>query len=137
MNYSKVVSDEPVAEKDEQKITLFDIGGTLRFSVRRSNLYYIESDDNYIKGGYEIGDDKRNRGIQQGLHKQACPREIFRHFPDDDRKKHVNEGNDYNLEEAPQQILPNLDFKHILGLVHYGAAQDQKDYGKNNKCYSI
>ena len=56
MNYSNVVSDEPVAEKDEQKITLFDIGGTLRFSVRRSNLYYIESDDNYIKVWYDDGE---------------------------------------------------------------------------------
>ena len=56
MNYSNVVSDEPVAERDEQKITLFDIGGTLRFSVRRSNLYYIESDDNYIKVWYDDGE---------------------------------------------------------------------------------
>ncbi|MGN0191718.1 MAG: LytR/AlgR family response regulator transcription factor [Candidatus Cryptobacteroides sp.] len=56
MNYSNVVSDEPAAERDEQKITLFDIGGTLRFSVRRSNLYYIESDDNYIKVWYDDGE---------------------------------------------------------------------------------
>ena len=46
MNYSNVVTDEPPQVEDDQKITLFDIGGTLRFSVRRQNLYYIESDDN-------------------------------------------------------------------------------------------
>lgn len=55
MNYGNVVTDEPEPEADEQKITLFDIGGTLRFSVRRSNLYFIESDDNYIKVWYDDG----------------------------------------------------------------------------------
>jgi len=48
MNYKSVVSDEPVAQKDEQKITLFDNSGVLKLSVSLSNLYYIESDDNYI-----------------------------------------------------------------------------------------
>lgn len=55
MNFSNVVSDEPEPEQDDQKITLFDLGGTLRFSVRRQNLYYIESDDNYIKVWYDDG----------------------------------------------------------------------------------
>lgn len=55
MNYSNVVSDEPAPGAGEQKITLFDIGGTLRFSVRRRNLYYIESDDNYIRVWYDDG----------------------------------------------------------------------------------
>lgn len=55
MNFSNVVSDEPEPERDDQKITLFDLGGTLRFSVRRQNLYYIESDDNYIKVWYDDG----------------------------------------------------------------------------------
>ena len=55
MNYSNVVTDEPPQVEDDQKITLFDIGGTLRFSVRRQNLYYIESDDNYIKVWYDDG----------------------------------------------------------------------------------
>ncbi len=55
MNYSNVVSDEPAPGAGEQKITLFDIGGTLRFSVRRQNLYYIESDDNYIRVWYDDG----------------------------------------------------------------------------------
>lgn len=55
MNYSNVVSDDPVRTPSEQKITLFDIGGTLRFSVKKENLYFIESDDNYIKVWYEDG----------------------------------------------------------------------------------
>lgn len=52
MNSPEVVSDEPVSAKPEGKITLFDDGGALRLSVRTSNLYYIESDDNYIKVWY-------------------------------------------------------------------------------------
>lgn len=52
MNSPDVVSDEQVSSKAEGKITLFDNSGALRLSVRTSNLYYIESDDNYIKVWY-------------------------------------------------------------------------------------
>jgi DNA-binding LytR/AlgR family response regulator len=48
MNYRNVVSDEPVEAAEEQKITLFDNSGVLKLSVSLSNLYLIESDDNYI-----------------------------------------------------------------------------------------
>lgn len=48
MNYSNVVSDEPITPKDRQKITLFDNSGVLKMSINLSSLYYIESDDNYI-----------------------------------------------------------------------------------------
>ncbi len=53
MNYENVVTDEP--EKPEtqlQKITLFDNSGALKLSLNLENLYYIESDDNYIKVWY-------------------------------------------------------------------------------------
>ena len=53
MNYSNVVSDEPISPKDEKKITLFDNSGVLKMSVSLSSLYYIESDDNYIIVWYE------------------------------------------------------------------------------------
>lgn len=52
MNYSNVVSDTPVKPYEEQRITLFDSNGVLKFSVDADNLYYIESDDNYIKVWY-------------------------------------------------------------------------------------
>ena len=52
MKYSNVVSDEPVVPRSEDKITLFDNSGEMKLSVRSSNLYYIESDDNYIKVWY-------------------------------------------------------------------------------------
>ncbi len=53
MNYENVVTDEP--EKSEtqlHKITLFDNSGALKLSLNLESLYYIESDDNYIKVWY-------------------------------------------------------------------------------------
>lgn len=53
MSYENVVTDE-VHDQDAsvQKITLFDNSGSLKLSVSINNLYYIESDDNYIKVWY-------------------------------------------------------------------------------------
>lgn len=53
MNYENVVTDE-VQELETQvhKVTLFDNSGSLKLSVNIDNLYYIESDDNYIKVWY-------------------------------------------------------------------------------------
>ena len=53
MNYENVVTDEPVKpEAPMQKITLFDNSGALKLSLNPDSLYYIESDDNYIKVWY-------------------------------------------------------------------------------------
>lgn len=58
MNYENVVTDEPhKPDMPKQKITLFDNSGSLKLSVSPENLYYIESDDNYIKVWYT--DSKR------------------------------------------------------------------------------
>ena len=53
MNYENVVTDEvPRENASLQKITLFDNSGSLKLSLSLENLYYIESDDNYIKVWY-------------------------------------------------------------------------------------
>lgn len=53
MNYENVVTDEPhKPESALKKITLFDNSGALKMSISPDNLYYIESDDNYIKVWY-------------------------------------------------------------------------------------
>ena len=61
LNYSTVVTDEVLPPREEKKITLFDSAGALRLSVTSSNLYYIESDDNYVKVWYtdNLGDMKQ------------------------------------------------------------------------------
>ncbi len=38
--------------KGADRISFFDVGGTLKLSLQSSNLYYIESDDNYVKVWY-------------------------------------------------------------------------------------
>ncbi len=48
MNTNEVVSDEPESVKGVQKVTLYDNSGVMKLSVRLANLFYIESDDNYI-----------------------------------------------------------------------------------------
>ena len=52
MSYENVVTDEPIKPEKVQKITLFDNSGSLKLSLNPENLYYIESDDNYIKVWY-------------------------------------------------------------------------------------
>ena len=52
MNYSNVVSDTPVNPYEDKRFTLFDNKGVLKFSIKSDNLYFIESDDNYIKVWY-------------------------------------------------------------------------------------
>lgn len=57
INYGTVVSDEELPTGEEQKITLFDNNGVMKLSVSAANLYYIESDDNYIKVWYSDSSD--------------------------------------------------------------------------------
>ena len=53
MNFENVVTDEPSRpDNHTHKITLFDNSGALKLSLNPENLYYIESDDNYIKVWY-------------------------------------------------------------------------------------
>lgn len=52
LNYGSVVSDSRTAPQDLEKVTLFGEDGLLKMSINLKNLYYIESDDNYIKVWY-------------------------------------------------------------------------------------
>lgn len=53
MNFSSVVSDTMVSPQNDKKIMLYDNSGVLKLVINQNNLYYIESDDNYIKVWYE------------------------------------------------------------------------------------
>lgn len=53
MSYENVVTDEvPANGSSMHKVTLFDNSGALKLSLNLDSLYYIESDDNYIKVWY-------------------------------------------------------------------------------------
>ena len=56
MNYGNVVTDETFTAQSGQKITLFDNNGVMKLSITAANLYFIESDDNYIKVWYRDND---------------------------------------------------------------------------------
>lgn len=59
MNFDNVVTDEPVKpESQKSKVTLFDNSGSLKLSLNPDSLYYIESDDNYIKVWYTDSKDE-------------------------------------------------------------------------------
>ena len=47
-----VITDNTMEHDNETIYTMFDCKGQLKLSVRSSNLYFIESDDNYIKVWY-------------------------------------------------------------------------------------
>lgn len=53
MNMQDVVTDDaPGEDLSVKKFTLFDNNGALKLSVSSTNLYYVESDDNYVKVWY-------------------------------------------------------------------------------------
>lgn len=52
LNYGNVVTDTELQPQEEKKISLFDSSGEMKLSVNLRNLYYIESDDNYIRVWY-------------------------------------------------------------------------------------
>lgn len=52
MNYSNVVSDEQLPPHKEKRINLSDNNGAIKFSINSDNLYFLESDDNYIQVWY-------------------------------------------------------------------------------------
>lgn len=52
MNYASAVTDLPFGAHEEKRITLTDNSGVIKLSLTQENLYYIESDDNYVKVWY-------------------------------------------------------------------------------------
>lgn len=52
LNLGETVGDFSPSTREEKRITLFDNGGTLKFSINQDNLYFIEADDNYIQVWY-------------------------------------------------------------------------------------
>ncbi|MCR5560902.1 MAG: LytTR family transcriptional regulator [Bacteroidales bacterium] len=52
LNYGNIVTDTEPSPLDREKVTLFGEDGVMKLSVSLKNLFYIESDDNYIKVWY-------------------------------------------------------------------------------------
>ncbi len=58
MNFNNVVSDTVPTPQNDKKIMLYDNSGSLKLVVNQNNLFYIESDDNYIKVWYQDSFDE-------------------------------------------------------------------------------
>ena len=52
LNYGNVVTDSEPSPLEREKVSLFGEDGTMRLSISLKNIFYIESDDNYIKVWY-------------------------------------------------------------------------------------
>ena len=57
-DFSNIVTDSPEKPYEDKRITLFDGNGVLKISINEDNLYFIESDDNYIKVWYTDSESK-------------------------------------------------------------------------------
>ena len=57
-DFSNVVADIVASPQEDKRITLYDNAGTLKLVINQNNLYYIESDDNYIKVWYQDSYDE-------------------------------------------------------------------------------
>lgn len=53
MNFNNVVSDTQTTPRTDKKIMLYDNSGVLKLIINQDSIFYIESDDNYIKVWYE------------------------------------------------------------------------------------
>lgn len=53
MSFGAITTDEAPSLTKDEKITLYDNYGSLKMVISLSNLFYIESDDNYIKVWYQ------------------------------------------------------------------------------------
>lgn len=49
MNFDSVVSDTPASPLTDKRIMLYDNSGVLKLILNQDSIYFIESDDNYIK----------------------------------------------------------------------------------------
>ena len=52
LNYGNVVTDTEPDPLEREKVTLFGDDGVMKLSISIRNIFYIESDDNYIKVWY-------------------------------------------------------------------------------------
>lgn len=113
MNFGNVVSDETLSPVDEKKITLFDNNGILKLSVSSSNLYYIESDDNYIKVWF-----KDSKGVLKQYMLRCRLKTVEESFQDSDllrchRKYIVNMTHVKILSKEKDGYILELDDENI------------------------
>lgn len=116
MNYSNVTTDEPDGNgKGSDKFTIFDSNGSIKLSVSSENLFYIESDDNYVKVWYADSSGElqkymvrcRLKTIEESFRGTSLVRCHRKYIVNTDKVKVLRkEGDSYYLDLADENIPP-------------------------------
>lgn len=124
MNTSDVVSDEP--DKGIQKAALYNVNGDLKFSVKLSNLYYIESSDNYVRVWYSDNDGtmksymirSKMKSIEENFAGTSLMRCHRQYIVNMDKVKLLRKEKDrYEIELDNEKIPPISVTKTYLGRI--------------------
>ena len=134
MNGTGAPADDE-SKKGGTRITLFDSRGALRLSVKSSNLYYIESDDNYIKVWYsDNGGELKNymmrcpmKSVEENFRDGSLMRVHRKYIVNTEKVKVLRRENDgYFLdmddEDIPPIAVTKTYISNVLG--RFGAAQE-------------
>ncbi len=115
LTFRRSVRDRRDSEGGEGRVSFFDNGGTLKLSVDYANLYYIESDDNYIKVWFNDNRDAlqsrmircRLKTVEENFNGTALVRCNRKYIVNIDRVKVLSrEGNTYILDMGVSSIAP-------------------------------
>ncbi len=115
LTFRRSVRDRRDSEGGEGRVSFYDTGGTLKLSVDYSNLYYIESDDNYIKVWFTDNRDVlqsrmircRLKTIEENFTGTSLVRCNRKYIVNIERVKVLSrEGNSYILDMGISSIAP-------------------------------
>lgn len=132
MNTSDVVSDDP--DKGIQKVTLYSNNGELKFSVKLSNLYYIESSDNYVTVWYSDNDGamkkymirSRMKTIEESFRGSSLVRCHRRYIVNIDKVKVLRKERDGYEMELDNDTIPPISITKTYAEDVLGKFKDVK-----------
>lgn len=115
MNCKEVVQDESEMPRDT-RITLFDNNGAMKLSVSSASLFYIESDDNYIKVWYSDNKGKlqmymlrcRLKTIEDSFKKGPLVRCHRKYIVNADKVKVLRKENEGYILDLGDENIPSI-----------------------------
>ena len=116
MSYENVVTEEGPVEGPLKKITLFDNSGALKLSLNIESLYYIESDDNYIKVWYTDNKGElrqymlrcRLKTVEESFKGRSLVRCNRKYIVNIDKVKVLRKESDAYVLDLDNEVIPPL-----------------------------
>lgn len=116
MSYENVVTEEGPVEGPLKKITLFDNSGALKLSLNIESLYYIESDDNYIKVWYTDNKGElrqymlrcRLKTVEESFKGSSLVRCNRKYIVNIDKVKVLRKESDAYVLDLDNEVIPSL-----------------------------